>query len=103
MQQTFDLSNGFNLSFEGNTHHQTSDILMFERRAFSVQGGYWQSDAAVNLSHDDKRWSWTVGVFVNNIENNRVLTSSYWDSFSGITTGNPGPPRTYGARLSVRF
>lgn len=102
IQQKFPVGeSGYELGLEANTRYQTSNITMFERQAFSTQAAYWLSDAAVTLYTPDD--TWTLQAFVNNIENKRVLSNSFISSIGGIYAGVYGPPRTYGARVSVKF
>ncbi|MEH3098936.1 TonB-dependent receptor [Sphingomonas adhaesiva] len=100
-QQTFEVSDDLRLTLEGNTHYQTSNIVMFERRDFSVQPAYWVTDLAVTLSAADDQWS--LAGFVNNVGDERFFTTTYYSSLNGITQGNYSPPRTYGARFSFRY
>ena len=47
---------------------------------------------------------WSVAVFVRNLSNAKVYTQAFENPFiAGYVTGGVGLPRTYGARLSVRF
>jgi iron complex outermembrane recepter protein len=89
------------LIVDGSTHYQTSSIVMFERRAFAVQKGYWLSSASLTLAA--KNDSWSIAAYINNIENTYVYGSSFYNSGVGITQGNYGPPRTYGAKMSFKF
>jgi iron complex outermembrane receptor protein len=101
IQQTFDLAADYALIVNASTHYQSSSIVMFERRAFSVLNSYWMSDASVTLQFPQRQLSLTG--FVSNIENKRVMGGSFYTNFSALTTGNFGPPRTYGARLALQF
>jgi iron complex outermembrane receptor protein len=101
IQQKFPLTGDYELGVEANTRYQTSNIVMFERSAFSVQPAYWMSDASVTLYTPDDAWS--LQAFVNNIENKRVLNNTLINSIGGIYTGNYNPPRTYGVRLNMKF
>lgn len=100
-QQTIPLGDDLSLVLEGNTHYQTRQIIMFERREFSEQTAYWQTDAAITLNGADDAWS--LQAFVNNIENKRRLTNTVYSSLSGVTAANVTPPRTYGLRFGFKF
>jgi len=101
VQQTIDLPRDYALVLSGNTHFQSSSVVMFERRAFSTLDAYWFSDVSISLQFPKRNL--TVTGFVNNIGNKRILGASYYNTFSGLTTGNYGPPRTIGVRLTVDF
>lgn len=101
IEQTIDLPGDYALVLSGNTHFQSSSVVMFERRAFSTLDAYWLSDVSASLQFPDQ--SFTVTGFVNNIENKRILGASSYNTFSGLTTGNYGPPRTIGIRLTADF
>lgn len=98
-QQIVPLAANLELALEANTHYQSSNIVMFERRAFSVMPAYWMIDVSVGVRAEDSGWSLTA--FASNLENTRVMGASFY--LGGLTTGNFGPPRTYGARLQFKI
>ena len=100
-QQDFDLPNDLTLSLQANTHYQASNIIMFERIAYSVQGAYWLSDASITLTGPARAWS--IGAYISNIENTRYLNNTYINGISGIYTGIYNAPRTFGAKASFKF
>jgi iron complex outermembrane recepter protein len=99
VQQTVPINAGVELALEVNTHYQSSNIVMFERREFSVQSAYWMTDLGATLRAPDGKWA--LGVYANNLEDTRVLGAT--GVFSGLTTAIYGQPRTYGARLQFKF
>jgi iron complex outermembrane receptor protein len=100
-EQAFDLSSDYRLILAGNTHFQTSSIVNFERRAFGIQDSYWLSDASLTLAAADD--SWSIGAFVNNIEDTRVKGITSYLASTGTYQANYAPPRTYGMRLGFRI
>jgi iron complex outermembrane receptor protein len=46
---------------------------------------------------------WSIGAFVRNIENNRVLSSGLTYNAASASTIITSPPRTYGIRAGVKF
>ncbi|MCA8889741.1 MAG: TonB-dependent receptor [Parvularculaceae bacterium] len=100
LQQTIPLSGSRELVFDVNTHYQSDSMLMFERLDSGIQESYWTTNASLSLALND---NWAVAVFVNNIEDNRPLTNSFFYPFASVVTGTVAPPRTFGGRLSVRF
>lgn len=101
VEQRIPLSASLALIMGANTHYQSDSIVMFERREFSTQKSYWQTDASVALQSSDDHWR--IRAFVRNIENNRVFGIVSYDSFSRLTTGNAAPPRTYGLEIGLKF
>lgn len=101
IQHTIDLPGDYALVLSGSTHFQSSSILMFERRAFSKLDAYWLSDVNVALQFPGRNL--TVSAYVNNIENRRILGGSFYNTLSGLTTGNYGPPQTFGMRVAADF
>jgi iron complex outermembrane recepter protein len=98
-QQTVPINDRIELALEAGTHYQSSNIVMFERRAFSVMPAYWLTDLSATLRAPSGSWSFSV--FVNNIEDTRPLGAT--GVFGGLTTAVYGPPRTYGARMQFQF
>lgn len=99
-QQVMELNDALKLTLEASSHYQSSNIVMFERRAFGTQKAYWIADASVSLGSQDDQWS--IAAFVNNIGDRRVITNAVYNSINGLTTASYNAPRTYGLRLSFR-
>ena len=70
--------------------------------AMDKQGAYSKTD--INLTYAAKTGKWDVGVFAQNLEDNRILT---YAAFTGGTINLYnwifGTPRTYGIQANVRF
>ena len=73
------------------------DFLPAERAS-----SYVTTNATLTYAAASNRWS--VVAFGRNLSNKGVETVAFENPFvAGYVTGSVGPPRTYGARLSVRF
>jgi iron complex outermembrane receptor protein len=59
------------------------------------------SNASITFVTKDDRLS--IGAFVNNIEDNRVLQFTAYFSTLSVFSGTSSDPRTYGVRLNVNF
>jgi iron complex outermembrane receptor protein len=104
LEQTFELARGGRIVAQVFTRYEGArefDIAYIpETRA----GGAMRTDLVVGYEAASGRWG--VSAFVNNIENNAVLSNatpnpSY--SANGVVAATLRPPRTYGVRLSSRF
>lgn len=65
------------------------------------QDSYTRSDASLTYQAPGK--SWSLGAFVNNIEDKAVLTMAGTFSLMRVDYVNLQPPRTYGVRATVNF
>ena len=103
----FFLANGGTVTARCESRYQTSYINYFQDREVELdadynpivtfiddirtQEPYHLSNFSLVYAHPDGKW--TISGYVNNIENYAVKKSRY----------NIGPPRTYGAVLTVRY
>jgi iron complex outermembrane recepter protein len=93
----------WNLVLNASTRYQSEVFNGLEYLSSEVQKGYWQSDASVTLSQAEDRYF--VTAFVNNIENNDVVSNSFPNPFGGaaLVVGAVRPPRLYGIRTGLKF
>ena len=89
----------FKLVVGANTQHKSSYYTYFDYENEQIQRAYWQTDVNVSFGPRDDRWS--VGGFVRNVENNRLLVAPV--SFANLIAAYTSSPRTYGGRVSVKF
>ena len=68
---------------------------------FSFVDPNWRTNASVTLAQSDDRWS--LAAFVDNIENDRIVTTANIDEAVNAGYVITTPPRTYGLRGAVRF
>jgi iron complex outermembrane receptor protein len=101
VQHTWELASGGTLIAETQTHFQTGVWLEFNHPAGGHEGALTKTD--LNLTYYAPDESWSAGLWVRNVENTD-------DRSEGATGGVPGPfaaelepPRTFGARVSVKF
>jgi len=103
IQQTIHLGHDDSLIVEGRTRYQSDTLTGLEFLPQEVQHRYWMSSALLTYRGAGERWS--VTAYINNIENRNVmnLTSVHPIAGNAITGAAMDPPRTYGARLAVKF
>jgi iron complex outermembrane receptor protein len=90
-----------NITVAVDTHYQSKMVNGFEMLpVLSEQKAYFSTNASVDFSMEKK---WSLGAFVNNIENNRPLGQSSYNLTNNLFNGSPLPPRTYGLRGRFNF
>lgn len=65
------------------------------------QGSYTRTDMSLTYVAPENRWS--LGAFVNNIEDKAVVTMAGTFSLMRVDYVNLQPPRTYGLRATINF
>lgn len=100
VQQTVPLGQS-KLVLTASTRYQSGSWTGVDYQPTDWQGGYWTSRADATVFLMDDRFS--AGVFVNNIENNRVrkVTTSF--SATQTLSASVSDPRTYGIRVGMTF
>ncbi len=103
IQQTIPLGHDDSLIVQARTRYQSDTLTGLEFLPQEVQHRYWMSSALLTYQGAGQRWS--VTAYINNIENRNVmnLTSVHPIAGSGIIGAAVDPPRTYGARIAVKF
>ena len=106
IQQTVPLPNGASLVADLRTHYQSDTQTTVEDVPLGLQDAYWVSDAS--LAYEAERGAWKVTAFINNISDETILATTFANPFSGVIGpplyfGQLQAPRTYGARLLVKF
>lgn len=99
-QQTIDMGD-YKLVVSADTQYKTSRYVAFQYLAEQKVGGTWASNANLTFSPEGEKWS--IGAFVRNIENNRVVTAGLTYNAASAATVVTSPPRTYGIRAGVKF
>jgi iron complex outermembrane receptor protein len=104
-EQTIPLKNDFRFILGARTRYESARVLSFEYLPTYVAGSNTVTDLTVTLAGPNDKWS--VGAFVNNVENKGVynfanaspapLAPTQLD-FVGLR-----PPRTYGLRVRTSF
>ena len=81
---------------------ESSRFLTLEYLDDSRQGSFTSSDASLTFEAPEAKWSITG--FVNNIEDDTVMSgSSGVRPFLNVTYTSLRPPRTYGVRATMRY
>ncbi len=80
---------------------ESSAWLNLDYLDYQKRGAYTMSDAYLTLSAPGERWS--IGGYVNNIENSAVRAGGLTRPIINATILTLRPPRTYGARVGYKF
>lgn len=100
-EHRFTVGSGYELVAGGRARLESSAWLNLDYLDYQRRAGSHTTDAYLNLTAPDKRWS--VGAFVNNIEDNAVYAGGLTRPIINATLLTLRPPRTYGARVSFHF
>nr|WP_231635484.1 TonB-dependent receptor [Novosphingobium sp. ST904] len=84
-----------------DTQYKTSRYVAFQYMPEQRVGDTWTSNANITFSPQNDRWS--IGAFVRNIEDNRVITAGLTYNAASASTIITSPPRTYGIRAGMKF
>jgi iron complex outermembrane receptor protein len=99
-RQTIPLPAGNSLAASVNAHHQTQTLTGLEFTPAEYQLGYWQVDGELALR---LRRGLTIAGYVQNATNTTVIANTFAVPLSVFTAASLRPPRTYGARATLRF
>ncbi|MDE1916786.1 MAG: TonB-dependent receptor [Sphingomonadales bacterium] len=98
----FALRNGGKVTFGANTRIQSGSYVSIDYLPGGYQDTYTTSD--VRLEYQPKGGKLTLGLFANNLENTTIFAASFQSPVkNGVLYNQLRPPRTYGARASLRF
>ena len=89
------------LVLQASTHVVSMSTVGFEMLSIERQKAYEQSNVALTFGPASERWS--IGAFVNNIENVRPYGTVTYQSVANIFASTVGPPRSFGVRAQTRF
>ncbi len=99
-QHDFSLGTGL-LRARVETRYEDSFWGTFAQSRGTEQGDYFKSDASLKYTTLDG--SWSVGLWVRNIENVAVLAATTTGQYGPYGDSFVEPPRTYGARVTFRL
>ena len=99
-QQTVPIGD-FKLVLAADTQFRTSRFIGFEYLDFQKAPSVWQSNASIDFSPSNDRWS--IGAYIRNIEGHRTPANSIIYPIGSVSTVLSGPPRTFGVRASAKF
>ncbi len=102
LQQTVPLGNS-SLVGDIRTHYQSATLTGQDFAPIEIQNPYWMSDATLGFHAPHDRW--IVTGYVNNLSNATVIQGTFPNPLAGfpLTAATLRPPRTYGARFTVKF
>jgi iron complex outermembrane receptor protein len=87
--------------FSVNSSYRSAQFFETNNSVNSKEAGYWLSDASFNVESADG--SWSVGLFVKNITNEKYRTYVNDLPGFGFIINIYGNPKTYGLRGSIKF
>ena len=102
-QYRIPLGDGFlsSLTLRGDLYYSSRVVLRYFGTANDSQEGYALGNLSATLASADDKVQ--LKAFVNNVGNKAYRQNSTYLGAFGAYYGNYGPPRTWGAALSVRF
>jgi iron complex outermembrane receptor protein len=92
---------GFDLTAGARTRVETSRWLALSYLPEMKQDSYMMSDAYLTFENEDRTWSTTA--YINNIEDERVLSNAGLKPVVDVVYVALRPPRTYGVRVGYKF
>lgn len=103
-EHSFAFGNGAALVAAASVHYESSSWLSYDMLPWQEADGYHMSGANLTYVAAGER-SWSIGAYVNNIENEAVQTTGSFGSLTYMNTPyvTLAAPRTYGARVEVKF
>jgi iron complex outermembrane receptor protein len=99
-QHIFDLGNA-ELTARVQSHYQTRSYFSYRNYKSESEGAFTKTDFTLNYAPNDA--SWSVLVYLRNIENKRVITDVTEYASTSVYRFQFSEPRTYGARLTYKF
>lgn len=99
-QHRFELG-AMDLTVGGDTQIQSSRELSLSYLPETRQGAYMMSNAFITLANPEQGWS--ISGFINNIEDEEVLSNAGLKPIADVVYVALRPPRTYGVRLGYKF
>jgi iron complex outermembrane receptor protein len=102
LQQTVPIGDS-SLVADVRTHYQSATLTGLEFAEIEMQDSYWMTDATLGFHAPHDRW--VVTGYINNISDTTVVQGTFPGPLAGfaLTAATLRPPRTYGARLSIKF
>lgn len=100
-ERTFRLGGDYDLVALARTRLESSRFMSLEFLPEQRQDSYMTSDVSLTLEGPANRWA--VTAFVNNLEDATLYGGSVFRPVISVVYNTLRLPRTYGARLTVRF
>lgn len=99
-QHRFELGD-MNLTVGADTQIQSGRELSLNYLPETRQGSYMMSNAFIALDNPEQGWS--ISGYINNIEDEEVLSNAGLKPIADVVYVALRPPRTYGVRLGYKF
>lgn len=99
-RQTIPLGN-HKLIMSADTQYKSSRWVGFGYWDFAHVDSNWRTNASLTLAESEDRWS--LAAFVDNIENDRIVTTANINEAVNAGYVMTTAPRTYGLRAAVQF
>ncbi len=99
-EHRFDLGNDYQLLVGSRSRLETGSWLNLDYLDYQRRNGYTNTDAYLTLRAPN---GWSLTGYVNNIENEVVAAGGLTRPIVNTTLLTVRPPRTYGARLGLKF
>lgn len=100
-QHRFAIGGDLGLILGASTRIESSRFTSIEYLPEMRAGAFMMSDAFATLEGPDKRWSLTG--FINNIEDETVISGAFQRPVLQSVYATLRPPRTYGVRGTIKF
>ncbi|TWB80098.1 iron complex outermembrane receptor protein [Nitrospirillum amazonense] len=103
-QHDFRLDGGGTVTAAADVHLSSSYQTAYDYAPQQLQGGYHMTNLRLTYTPDHGWWSLTG--YINNVENQAVVTSGYQPAQAlgaGYNTASIRPPRLYGVRVRVAY
>jgi len=98
----FPISNGDNVTASIDGRFASSRWLSADFTPIDDAPGYFTENASLTYNGNGDRWA--LSLWGRNLSNRAIYNGGFQSSFvAGFVNASIEPPRTYGARLSVKF
>jgi iron complex outermembrane receptor protein len=104
ISQVFDLTIGGNVAFDADVAFAGERYLATDFVAAQLAKSYTNVSASITYNAPSDKWF--IGVYGRNLTNAEIFTGGGGNQsgfVTGWTSSNIAPPRTYGARLGIKF
>ncbi|MDP9114060.1 MAG: TonB-dependent receptor [Acidobacteriota bacterium] len=101
LTQTIPLSSGGSIIANVRTAFESKRYLTFDFTQLLSEGNTTRTSASLTYETPGERMS--AGLFIDNIENNAVKQTGYYNPLLPITVALYAPPRVFGLRLTAKI
>jgi iron complex outermembrane receptor protein len=101
VEHTARLTSGSNVVFRVDSLISHGYWALYSHDPYTYQKSYTKT--SVNVTYHSRSDAWSVGVWGRNLENADTLAAAGVGGLPGPSASYIDPPRTYGAKIEVRF